>query len=164
MDPESAIYHANSSPQTPDRSFSSSLRQEQSHEAYHDNASGSLITSTRPPSNFDHPSFQSNPPTYLPAVDTKRPSSCGNDHNIWGDNDRNNTNSTRSRSSKSHNSYSGSPLASEDGDNEQPISPGQYFGARSLPLESMDELWQPPIPLSSASRSGTQRSSVSKRQ
>ncbi|SAM02990.1 hypothetical protein [Absidia glauca] len=155
MDPESAILHASSSPDTPDRLSLSSLRQ-QSQEAYPD--SGSLITSTRPPSNFDHPSFQSNPPSYLHAVETKRHSSSGNDHNIWGDNDRNS-------SSKNHGSFSRSPVESDEGgiDDEPPISPGQYFGARSLPLASMDEIWQPPIPLStmSAPRSGTQRSSSS---
>ncbi|KAI8328049.1 hypothetical protein BC941DRAFT_445709 [Chlamydoabsidia padenii] len=54
-------------------------------------------------------------------------SSRGNDHNIWGNNSENDDDSLGD---------------TKRTNNMDRLSPGQYFGARSLPLETMDELWQ----------------------
>lgn len=162
--------------------------------------SASLITTTRPPSSFNHQSLHSyasyrgcpDDLTGTNKIPTSSSSSTyGNGHNIWGVNSTNNnqdddengnhddddhsdkySGTGQDQQGQSTESYAGAanfildnprdiPSSSHyrqgkyqhqfySGDHpNRPLSPGQYFGARSLPLESMGDLWQQP---SSSSR------------
>ncbi|CAO3585784.1 unnamed protein product [Absidia cylindrospora] len=156
--------------------------------------SASLITTTRPPSSFDHQSlhsyasYRAGPDAVATnKISTSSSSAYGNDHNIWGINSTNNEhneNGTNNDSDDDTDKDSGTtnqhqrkstgsddqsnagadflldnprdlpsydrrrrqqqPRFYSEYHNNRPISPGQYFGARSLPLESMGDLWQLP--------------------
>ncbi|ORZ10823.1 hypothetical protein BCR42DRAFT_422094 [Absidia repens] len=157
--------------------------------------SASLITTTRPPSSFDHQSLHSYTASYRVDPDiaaknkisTSSSSAYGNDHNIWGINSTNNENNETDTNNHSddytdkdsgttnqhHRKSTGSddqsnagadflldnqhdrrrrkqqPRFNSEYHNKRPVSPGQYFGARSLPLESIGDLWQHPSSSSS---------------